>query len=77
VYIDGNHTAPCVLADAVLSFPLLVSGGIMIFDDYLWESKQRELTQTMPRIAIDAFLNVFENRLQVLHRGWQVAVLKI
>jgi predicted O-methyltransferase YrrM len=77
VYIDGNHTAPCVLADAVLAFPLLVSGGIMIFDDYLWESKQPQLPQTMPRIAIDAFLNVFKPNLKVLHEGWQLAIQKL
>ena len=36
IYIDGSHQAPDVLADAVLSFWLLRSGGIMVFDDYLW-----------------------------------------
>ena len=36
IYIDGAHFAPDVLADAVLSWPLLRSGGLMGFDDYGW-----------------------------------------
>jgi predicted O-methyltransferase YrrM len=36
IYIDGNHDPAAVLADAVLAWPLLKVGGIMIFDDYLW-----------------------------------------
>jgi len=34
IYVDGNHRAPYVLEDAVLSFRKLKAGGIMIFDDY-------------------------------------------
>jgi hypothetical protein len=36
IYIDGDHTAEAAFKDGVNSFPLLKSGGIMIFDDYLW-----------------------------------------
>ena len=77
VYIDGNHRAPSVLSDAVLSFPLLNRGGIMIFDDYLWESNSPDVPQTMPKIAVDSFVRVYKDRLRVLHRGWQIAVEKI
>jgi len=35
-YIDGNHTPLGVIADAVLTWPLVKIGGIVIFDDYLW-----------------------------------------
>src|SRR5262249_6765153 len=37
IYVDGDHRAPSVLEDAVLSFSLLRYGGILIFDDYTWE----------------------------------------
>jgi len=37
IYIDGDHTAEGVLQDAVLAWRLLKAGGIMAFDDYLWE----------------------------------------
>jgi|694.fasta_scaffold24299_12 hypothetical protein len=36
IYIDGDHTAEAAFKDGVNSFPLLKTGGIMIFDDYLW-----------------------------------------
>jgi predicted O-methyltransferase YrrM len=76
VYVDGDHRAPSVLTDAILSFPLLASGGIMIFDDYLLELRNFPGLST-PRIAIDAFLRVFRRRVQVLHKERQVAVKKL
>lgn len=36
VYIDGWHSAFGALADGVMSWPLLKTRGVMIFDDYLW-----------------------------------------
>lgn len=36
IYIDGWHSAFGALADGVMTWPLLKSGGVMIFDDYLW-----------------------------------------
>jgi len=66
IYVDGNHAAPAVLEDAVLAFRLLRKGGIMIFDDYGWKSATPNVPQSMPKIAIDAFLNVFSNRLVLL-----------
>ena len=75
VYIDGSHTAPDVLADAVLSWSLLKKGGVMIFDDYLWEWDRPP--QERPKIAIEAFLRIHKNELQILHQGYQIIVKKI
>ena len=36
VYVDGWHTAYGTMADAVMSWPRLKVGGVMIFDDYMW-----------------------------------------
>ena len=36
IYVDGDHSALAAYNDGVNSFPLLKSGGILIFDDYLW-----------------------------------------
>ena len=67
VYIDGSHQAPDVLSDAVLSFPLLKVGGLMIFDDYLWtmEAPGKQDPLNMPKPAIDAFINLFQRKLKV------------
>jgi predicted O-methyltransferase YrrM len=77
IYIDGSHKAPDVLEDAVLSFPLLAKGGVMIFDDYPWLSGTPDIPESMPAIGIDAFLSAFRGRLRLLHQGWQVAVTKL
>lgn len=37
VYIDGSHMRVDVLVDAVLAWPLLQPGGLMVFDDYEWD----------------------------------------
>jgi len=76
VYIDGDHRAPSVLEDAVLSFPLLTARGVMIFDDYLWESATPKIVQSMPKLAIDCFLTVFAGQYELVHRGYQVAIRK-
>jgi predicted O-methyltransferase YrrM len=47
IYIDGCHSHDCVLADAVLAWPL--AKDIVVFDDY-------ELT----RLGVDSFLSCYE-----------------
>jgi len=67
IYIDGSHYAPDVLVDAVIGFQLLRVGGMMIFDDYLWHletGKPRDLLN-MPKLAIDAFTNIFAQKIKV------------
>ena len=74
VYIDASHFAQDVLSDAVLSFPLIKSGGLIIFDDYKWPLMPDELDR--PQLAIDAFARVFERAVGVLHVGYQVLMVK-
>lgn len=75
IYIDGSHTTVDVLTDAVLSFPLLKVGGVMIFDDFLWTVYEDPLL--CPRIGIEAFLNCFQRKYVVLEIGYQVAIKKV
>jgi len=67
IYIDGSHTAPDVLTDAVLAFELLRVQGLMIFDDYLWsmEPPGQQDPLNMPKPAIDAFVNIFQRKLMI------------
>jgi hypothetical protein len=74
IYIDGSHQAVDVLSDAVLSFPLLAIGGYMVFDDYEWRS--RAPSHARPQIAIDAFLAVYSEELEMIHRGYQIIVAR-
>lgn len=68
VYIDGSHQAPDVLCDAVLGFRLLKPGGVMAFDDYIWAEQLPYGKDPLrcPKIAIDAFTNIYFRKLQIL-----------
>jgi len=75
VYIDGSHIAKDVLTDACLAWPLLKPNGIMVFDDYAWGQPRDALHR--PKIAIDAFTNIFGEELVVIHTHYQLIVRKI
>ena len=66
VYVDGSHQAADVLFDAVLSLQLLRVGGVMVFDDYLWNGVHAGGLLDSPKIAIDAFTNVHADKIRVL-----------
>jgi len=79
VYIDGSHKAKNVLADAILSWELLKTGGIMIFDDYKWKGWEgHKLTAELrPEIAIDSFISIFKNDIEIIHKDYQVILKKL
>ncbi len=58
IYIDGDHDTHAVLEDAVLAWPLLKLGGVMLFDDYSCGG---------PKPAIDAFVKCYYPKLQILY----------
>jgi len=75
IYIDGSHIAPDVLTDACMAFGMLKKGGIMLFDDYLWRAVPSILHR--PKIAIDAFTAIFEERANICILGYQLGIQKI
>ena len=74
-YIDGDHTACGVLEDAVRSFSHLKDGGLIAFDDYLWESGKGD--RNNPALAINAFHTVYRGRLEQVDIGQQMWFRKI
>src|ERR1041385_913343 len=75
IYIDGSHIAKDVLEDAVLAWRLLKTRGVVTFDDYEWRDEPDPLR--CPKIAIDAFLRVYEGHYRVVHKGYQVTLEKL
>ena len=73
-YIDGSHKAPDVIEDAVLVWPLLKEGGILIFDDYGW--KLRAHDSRKPKLGIDAFLSAYAGEFELVSSGYQMVVRK-
>lgn len=74
IYIDGSHTAPDVLTDACMAWPLLKPKGMMVFDDYMWGNPRDILHR--PKPAIDAFCNIFAETAEIVHVGYQLVVRK-
>jgi len=75
IYIDGSHIAKDVLTDACMAWPLLKPKGLMVFDDYLWTPNARDILHR-PKAAIDAFINLFAEEVEIVHIGYQLIVRK-
>lgn len=75
IYIDGSHTSRDVLEDAVLGFDLLKVGGIMLFDDYMWQMYPDQALN--PKLGINAFLASYSKQLSGANIGYQLSVSKI
>ncbi|MBK9502139.1 MAG: class I SAM-dependent methyltransferase [Leptospiraceae bacterium] len=75
IYIDGSHIGHDVISDAVLSWRLLKTGGVLLFDDY-----QFGLTEIPPdfraKESIDLFLQMYGGEIEILHKDYQVIVKK-
>lgn len=74
IYVDGGHATDIVLADAVMAFGLLRPGGIMLFDDYLWDHEKDFMMR--PKLAVDAFINCCYKHLEIVGSGYQLAIQK-
>lgn len=75
IYVDGHHFAPYVITDAIMSTWLLNKGGLMVMDDYLWGKGQLPVSRR-PKEAIDAFLTLFEEEVDLVQLGNQIAIRK-
>jgi predicted O-methyltransferase YrrM len=73
-YIDGGHRASEVYTDAAMTWPLMKRGGIVIFDDYQWREMPARLDNPGP--GIDAFLNAIEGQYRIVHKQYQIAIVK-
>jgi predicted O-methyltransferase YrrM len=75
IYVDGNHAAATVLADASMCFGLLRPGGIMLLDDYLWDHDPDWLRR--PKMSVDAFVNMYQPLLRQIISNYQLAIQRI
>ena len=75
IYIDGSHYVDDVLMDAISAFECLNVGGILIFDDYLWN--QYADIQENPALAVNTFIRLKKPHIKVLAAYSQLIVKKI
>jgi predicted O-methyltransferase YrrM len=73
IYIDGSHVHDDILVDSLLAWPLLKTGGLMMWDDYrgggTWARRER------PRHAIETFLALHPEH-RVVHARYQLFAVK-
>lgn len=74
IYVDASHEARDVILDGCLAWKLLRPKGMMIFDDYIWDKIEQEYFR--PKMAIDAFLEIMQPELALVHQKRQVFVEK-
>ncbi len=82
VYIDGSHFAKDVLTDLILSWRLLKKDGIMLMDDYRIDPEDiiyRNIPHPVhtPKVAIDSFMNIYQNELKILAKNYQICIQKV
>jgi predicted O-methyltransferase YrrM len=75
IFIDGNHTAPYVMMDTIMSWGLLKNGGIIIFDDYSWNLDKP--TTLRPKESVDYFMLTFSDYLTELYSDYRKIVKKL
>ena len=75
IYIDGSHSGPDVLSDAIMAYHLCRVGGMIAFDDYLWGDPNDLIER--PKMAIDCFTNLFAKKVKPVCVGAQFWVQKI
>lgn len=70
IYIDGDHKSAEVLTDLVLSFKLLVTGGVILCDDtgdwQYTDSNGTTAAQMSPRMAVEMFMACNWHKLKPL-----------
>ncbi len=74
IYVDGSHFADDVLTDAINGWRLLKEGGIMIFDDLLWDHYPR--ARANPAWAISLFLKYHKGEYNILNTFYQITLQK-
>ncbi len=74
IYIDGNHHADNVYRDSINSFKLLNTGGIMIFDDFLWDY-YKEINLN-PIGGVKKFISENFFNVKIVSIGYQIIIEK-
>lgn len=75
IYIDGSHVAFDVLSDAVLSWPMLEVGGVLVFDDSRWKGYLEDCYN--PRVAVMSFLQCVKQEASIKETESQVWMTKV
>ena len=77
-YVDGSHAARDVMIDAAIGWELLRRGGVIVFHIIDGIASPGTCPRARcPRIAVDAFLEMFADEMIVLERDYRCVAQKI
>jgi len=72
IYIDGSHNGEDILSDAIESYKLLSSGGLIIFDDI--SNYNKDIT-VQAYEGFQKFCDIHRNKIKIQYLG-NIAVVK-
>ena len=75
IYIDGCHNPEYVKRDINNAFNVLEKNGILWMDDYLYGNRKEH--NGTPKDIIDIFLHENHNKLKVIYKAYQIAIIKL
>jgi hypothetical protein len=73
IYIDSSHKPDRTLLESVLCYELLAPGGFLLWDDY----DARNPVMQEVRQAVDPFLSIYSNRMEVIDAEYQLLARKV
>jgi len=73
IFVDGGHGYLEVLVDLLYSYKFLNLGGILLIDDYDWDSTDKSESI---RLATNHFLDIIENTFEPIYHGQFAAIIK-
>jgi predicted O-methyltransferase YrrM len=74
IYVDGSHLLLNCYSDLLLSWDILVNGGILAIDYYIYK---KDSILDSPFEAVNHFLRIYEGNYNLLHKGYRVFLQKI
>ncbi|TAD76228.1 MAG: hypothetical protein EA001_12455 [Oscillatoriales cyanobacterium] len=72
-YIDGCHAPWVAFRDAVQTWPIVRTGGIVVIDDYRYQGHPDEC----PKPGVDLFMALFAGCFELLNNDYQLFLRKI
>ena len=75
IYIDGSHLGGDAIRDLCNAWPMLAAGGVLLIDDYRYE-EQGIPPHAWAGPAIDYFLSLYQDQIEIVHKGNQVLLRK-
>jgi predicted O-methyltransferase YrrM len=75
IYVDGSHFVDDVLIDALLAFRALKVGGILVFDDYIWNYYPN--VRDNPGLAVNELLRLKRGSCRLLSVTSQLVLQRL